>query len=67
MKLLSVSLGNRRGELEIVGHVDVSNKVVMFRVLANGLLVCEGESYDDMREIVFEIVALNQTNKESLN
>lgn len=67
MKLLSVSLGNRRGELDIVGHVDVPNKVVMFRVLANGLLVCEGESYDDMREIVFEIVALNQTNKESLN
>ena len=67
MKLLSVSLGNRRGDLDIVGHVDVPNKTVMFLVLANGLLVCEGESYDDMREIVFEIVALNQTNKEGMN
>jgi hypothetical protein len=67
MKLLSVSLGNQRGELDIIGHVDVPNKIVMFRVLANGLLVCESESYDDMREIVFEIVALNQTNKEGMN
>jgi len=67
VKLLSVSLGNQRGELDIVGHVDIPNKIVTFQVLANGLLVCEGESYDDMREIVFEIVALNQTNKESLN
>jgi hypothetical protein len=67
VKLLSVSLGNRRGELDIIGHVDVPNKIVVFRVLANGVLVCEGESYDDMREIVFEIVALNQTNKEGMN
>lgn len=67
MKLLSVSLGNRRGELEIFGKVDVPNKIVCFQIIANGLLICEGESYDELREVVFEIVALNQTNKEGMN
>ena len=67
MKLLSVSLGNRRGNVDIVGNVDVSKKTVKFQVLANDLLVCESDSYDDMRDVAFEIVALNQTGKEGMN
>lgn len=67
MKLLSVSLGNRRGDVEVIGHVDVPNKVVKFQVMANGLLVCEGDDYDSMREVAFEIVALSQTDKERMN
>ena len=67
MKLLSVSLGNRLGEVEITGHVDVSKKSVTFKVLANGLLVCESDSYDDMRDVAFEIVELNRTNKEGMS
>lgn len=67
MKLLSVSLGNRRGELEIFGKVDVPKKNVSFQIIANGLLICESESYDELRDVVFEIVALNQSKKEGLN
>ena len=67
MKLLSVSLGNRRGNVDIVGNVDVSKKTVKFQVLANDLLVCESDSYEDMRDVAFEIVALNQTGKEGMN
>lgn len=67
MKLLSVSLGNRKGELDIVGVVNVPNKIVKFQALANGLVICESESYDDLRDVVFEIVALNQPNKEGMN
>lgn len=67
MKLLSVSLGNRRGELEVFGNVDVSKKSVTFQLVANGLLICEGESYDELRDVVFEIVALNKSKKEGMN
>lgn len=66
VKLLSVSLGNRRGEIEIIGKVDVSNKTVKFQALANGLIFCESEYYDELREIVTEVVALNQPNKEGM-
>lgn len=67
MKLLSVSLSNRRGDIEVIGHVDVPNKIVKFQVLTNGLLVCEGEDYESMREVAFEIVALNQPDKQGMN
>lgn len=67
MKLLSVSLGNRRGDVELFGKVDVPNKSVKFQVLANGLPVCEGESYEEMREVALEIVALNKPDKEGMN
>lgn len=67
MKLLGVSLGNNRGEVEVIGHVDVPNNVVKFQVMANGLLVCEGDDYESVREVAFEIVALNHTDKEGMN
>ncbi len=67
MKLFSVCLGNRRGDVDVIGHVDVPNQIVKFQVMANGLLVCEGDDYDSMREVAFEIVALNQVNKEGMN
>jgi hypothetical protein len=67
MKLLSVSLGNRKGDVEVFGHVDVPNKTVKFQVRANELLVCEGDSYENMREVALEIVNLNQSNKERMN
>jgi hypothetical protein len=66
MKLLSVSLGSNR-EIEIIGNVDVPNRHINFQIVANGLIICEDDSYDGLREIVMEIVALNQGKKEGMN
>lgn len=66
MKLLSVSLGNRRGEVEVSGKVDVPNKSVKFQCLVNGLLVCEDDDFESIREVAFEIVGLNQPDKEEM-
>jgi hypothetical protein len=60
-------LGNRKGEFEIVGIVDVPNKSVTFQALANGLVFCESEVYEELREIVLEAVAINQPSKKGLN
>ena len=67
MKLLSVSLGDRRGEIEVIGHVDVPNNIVKFQVMSNGLMVCEGDDYESAREVALEIVSLNQPDKEGMN
>ena len=67
MKLLSVSLGNRRGEIDIESHVDIPNQTVTFRLFTNRVLVCEGPDYHEVRDIALDIVALNQTNKEGMN
>lgn len=66
MKLLSVSLGLRRGDIEVFGKVDVPNKNVTFQLLVSGVLIGESYDYDELREVAFEIVAMNQTNKEGM-
>ncbi len=67
VKLLSISLGNRRGDVEVFGKADVPNKTVKFQVLVNGLLVCQGDNYEELREVALEIVFLNQPDKEGMN
>ena len=66
MKLLSVSLGNRRGEIDIESHVEVPNKTVTFRLFTNRMLVCEGPDYHELREIALDIVALNTVDRERM-
>lgn len=67
MRLLSVSLGNRRGDLELIGKVDIANKEVKFQLIVNNLLVCESEAYDEVREVMLDVMALNTPDKEGMN
>lgn len=67
MKLLSICLGSRKGEFEIHGIADLPHSEVKFQTLANGLVFCETDNYEDAREVVLEAVAINQNNRESVN
>lgn len=67
MRLLSVSLGNRRGDLELIGKVDIANKEVKFQLIVNNLLVCESEAYDEVREVMLDVMALNTPDREGMN
>jgi hypothetical protein len=67
MKIIGVSLGNRRGEFEVIGVADVAHKTAKFQAVANGLVYFESEDYEEVREVMMEGVRINTENKENAN
>ena len=60
MKLLSISLGNQRGELEIYAKADVANDQVIFQAFSNGEMKFESEFYGDAREFLMDELKADQ-------
>jgi hypothetical protein len=62
VRLISITLGNRRGELEVRGVVNIPKKTTTFQAIVNGLIVCEGD-YESMSDIMREVFELNRSDK----
>jgi hypothetical protein len=67
MKIIGVSLGNRRGEFEVRGVADVAHKTAKFQTVLNGVAYFESEDYEECREVMMLGVSINTENKERAN
>jgi hypothetical protein len=67
MKMFSINLGNRGGELSVVAKPNVAKNECTFQAVVNGLPVFEGYDYEDAREVVMNVFELNTIAKEELN
>lgn len=66
MRIVGISLGNNRGEIEVHGKVDVPNKEVKFQVTVAGLVVGESDDYSEAREFMMEIFQLNSPDRAGM-
>jgi len=66
MKMFSITMGNRAGELEVVAEANFANRTAHFKTLVNGIMVYQG-GYEEARAIAMEIFQLNKETKENSN
>lgn len=66
MRIVGISLGNNRGEIEVHGKVDVPNQSVKFQVIVNGLICGESDDYNEAREFMMDIFQLNNPDREKM-
>lgn len=65
--MISISLSNNRGELELRAAVtDFSKEEIMFQLFASGIKFCETPYYEDARAVLQDVFELNQP-KEGAN
>jgi hypothetical protein len=67
MKLLSITVGNQTGELQVIGEADVARRKTTFKALVNGMTVAESEDFGEAREVIMNIFQLNKSIKERAN
>lgn len=67
MKMFSISLGNRAGELSVVAKPNVAKNECTFQSIVNGLAIFESYDYEDAREIVMNIFELQTMAKNEAN
>ena len=67
MKMFSICLGNRGGELSVVAKPNVAKNECTFQAVANGLPIWEGYDYEDAREVVMNVFELQNAQKDDLN
>ena len=67
MKMFSINLGNRGGELSVVANPNVAKQECTFQAVVNGLPIYEGYDYEDAREVVMNVFDLQNAAKDDLN
>lgn len=67
MRVVGISLGSNRGDIEVHGKVDVPNQSVKFQVIVNGLVCGESDDYSEAREFMMEIFKLNSPDRAGMN
>ncbi len=67
MKMFSINLGNRGGELSVIAKPNVAKNECTFQAVVNGLPVFEGYDYEDAREVIMNVFELNNQAKEEMN
>jgi hypothetical protein len=65
MKMFSITLGNRAGEIEVHGEADWLNNSADFNVTANGLKVFTSKDYTEASAVATETFEINKSVQDN--